>query len=586
MMHRVTLTGRGDFGEWREAARALLSAGVAPRDVEWRIAGDEGELFGEEVVAVDRAVGEPPSALPDISPTRGGIGRRHDFAHISTSASPDLSDGRCGELLLISPLVGEMSATLTEGGCDGSARATAEMADGGPPLCPAGHLPHMGGDRDAALSPSFHDHPQHRQIRVPPAFIPLAEAVICHADPTRFALLYRLLFRLQGERQLLQVAADADVVAAERMAKSVRRDCHKMTAFVRFKEMPLAEGEVGRRRFVAWFEPDHFIIARAAPFFQRRFTDMDWLILSPKGAASWDGRDLRTSDQPATKPDLTDQTDDLWRIYYASIFNPARLKVKMMMTEMPKKYWKNLPEAELIPGLIARAEAQVIDMAARQASEPQAFHHRLKEAAANAPVPEGPAAGTIAALREEARFCTRCDLHCKATQTVFGMGPERADVMIVGEQPGDQEDLAGKPFVGPAGKVFNETLLTVGLDRQMFYVTNAVKHFKYEPRGKRRIHQKPNMGEVEQCRWWLTREIDLVQPKLIVAMGATAVFSLTGMKERLEDIRSRPIEMGDGRRLFVTVHPSYLLRIPDAGRRAEELARFTEDMRAVRGLAG
>ena len=420
---------------------------------------------------------------------------------------------------------------------------------------------------------------------VPPAFLKLAASVICHSDPTRFSLLYRMLFRMAHGRNFLGMATDPDVVAANRMSKSIGRDYHKMTAFVRFKEIPLPEGVAGRRRFVSWFEPDHFIIDRVAPFFQRRFNDMDWLIVTPRGSASWDGETLRTSDEPAEKPDLRDDTDDLWRTYYANIFNPARLKVKMMMSEMPKKYWKNLPEAELIPGMIASAEASVIEMGRKAASEPLAFHHRIQEAAARVPMPEGPTAGTIEALREEARRCTRCDLHCMATQTVFGEGPVNAKVMIVGEQPGDQEDLAGRPFVGPAGKVFNEAVSAAGIDRTQFYITNAVKHFKYEPRGKRRIHQKPNMGEVQQCRWWLVQELDLVQPKLVVAMGATALFSLTEMRHKLEDVRGRPIAMQNGRTLFVTVHPSYLLRIPDLGRKAEEVARFKEDIVAIGRLA-
>ncbi len=423
-----------------------------------------------------------------------------------------------------------------------------------------------------------------RPASVPAAFIRLAEAVVCHSDPTRFALLYRLLFRLSCGRHLLADASDRDVVAVNRMAKSVGRDYHKMTAFVRFKELPLAEGTVGRRRFIAWFEPDHFIVQRVAPFFQRRFTDMDWLIMTPKGSASWDGEELRTSDDPATRPNLRDDTDELWRTYYSSIFNPARLKVKMMTKEMPKKYWKNLPEAELIPGMIANAEASVIEMAQKQASEPLPFHHRIQDAAARVPAAPRPPAGTLAALREEARSCSRCDIHCRATQTVFGEGPVDAPVMFIGEQPGDQEDLAGRPFVGPAGKLFNDTLKEVGIDRLGLYVTNAVKHFKYEPRGKRRIHQKPNMGEVRQCRWWLTQEIELVKPKLLVAMGATALFALTDMRQKLEDVRSAPIAMEDGRTLFVTVHPSYLLRIPDEGLRQKELARFREDIAAVHRL--
>ncbi|MFT4001418.1 MAG: UdgX family uracil-DNA binding protein [Rhizobium sp.] len=441
-------------------------------------------------------------------------------------------------------------------------------------------------DATAAVFPNLRSSPTLTetdtiQVSVPLAFLRLAEAVVCHSNPGRFALLYRLLFRLKQERHLLDVKSDADVVAAHGMHKSVGRDYHKMTAFVRFKEMPLPAGTVGRRRFFSWFEPDHFIVARVAPFFQRRFNDMDWIIATPRGSASWDGETLRTSTQPAQKPDISDETEELWRTYYASIFNPARLKVKMMMTEMPKKYWRNLPEADLIPGLIAGAEAQGIDMGRRQASEPLPFHHRLQAAAAQVQARPVVETDTIESLRQEARHCSRCDLHCRATQTVFGEGPVDARLMIVGEQPGDQEDLEGRPFTGPAGRIFDEALSLAGLDRRMLYVTNAVKHFKYEPRGKRRIHRRPNMGEVQQCRWWLTREIHLVQPKVIVAMGATALFSLTDYKDRLEDLRGRSIVMEEGRTLFVTVHPSYLLRIPDEGRRAEELARFRDDIRRI-----
>ncbi|SIQ25247.1 DNA polymerase [Rhizobium sp. RU20A] len=428
-------------------------------------------------------------------------------------------------------------------------------------------------------------------VTVPGAFMPLAETVLCHSDPQGFALLYRLLVRLQSDRRLLQVASDADVVLAHRLAKAVRRDSHKMTAFVRFKEVSLPPETVGRRRFLAWFEPDHFIVARMAPFFRRRFADMDWVIVTPKGSASWDGERLSVSDLPAEKPDLDDATDDLWRTYYAAIFNPARLKVGMMQKEMPKKYWKNLPEAALIPDLIASAERRVIEMAARAPTAAPAFHARIRamEAAReqeDAAVLSGGAGGaaTLPALRAEAATCTRCPIHCGATQTVFGEGPERADVMFVGEQPGDEEDLAGRPFIGPAGKVLTAAMQEAGLDRSRIYMTNAVKHFKYEPRGKRRIHQRPTSGEVEICRWWLSREIDLVQPKLIVALGATALLSLTGETGRLGDLRGRPLPMAEGRTLFVTVHPAYLLRIPDAARKAEEQAAFAADLRMVRGL--
>lgn len=413
--------------------------------------------------------------------------------------------------------------------------------------------------------------------RVPPSFLELAEAVICHSDPARFELLYRMIARLQVERHLLSDAMDPDMAAARRLEKSVRRDAHKMTAFVRFREAPAPDGT--RRRFVAWFEPDHHVVGRTAPFFARRFADMDWMILTPKGSASLSGGELAVSEAPAEKPDLADPADELWLTYYRSIFNPARVKVKAMLAEMPRKYWANLPEAQLIPEMIRQAPARVAAMAEQAAREAPAFHARLQ---ARQPAPEPlPAAGTLAALREAARTCTRCPLHCQATQTVFGEGPERAPMMIVGEQPGDQEDLEGRPFVGPAGQLFDGVARQAGLDRSQVYVTNAVKHFKYELRGKRRIHQSPNSGEIEHCRWWLRQEVALVQPRLVVAMGRTAVAALTGKASKLGDLRGQIHPLEAGRAMLVTVHPSYLLRLPDAQARDRETFRFRDDLAAA-----
>ncbi|MET0748660.1 MAG: UdgX family uracil-DNA binding protein, partial [Rhizobium sp.] len=238
-----------------------------------------------------------------------------------------------------------------------------------------------------------------------------------------------------------------------------------------------------------------------------------------------------------------------------------------------------------IPGMIAGAEASVMAMARRAATIPLPFHQRLQAAAAaeRSEVSTAPE-GSIEALRQAARHCTRCELHCHATQTVFGEGPDDASVMVVGEQPGDQEDLAGRPFIGPAGKVFDQAIDEAGIDRSALYVTNAVKHFKYEPRGKRRIHQKPTMGEVRHCRWWLDGERALIRPKLTVALGATALFALTDSRQKLEDVRGRPLPLGDGQSLFVTVHPAYLLRIPDEVRKAEETARFRQEMTEIQSL--
>lgn len=410
---------------------------------------------------------------------------------------------------------------------------------------------------------------------VPPRFIELAEAAICHREAMRFGLLYRLLFRLQKDRDLIEVRSDPDISKLYRLASEVRRDSHKMKAFVRFRE--------DEARFAAWFEPDHYTLERTAPFFVRRFASMQWAILTPYRSAAWDGERLlfgegtRKKDAPRA-----DAMEEVWRTYFASIFNPARLKVQMMKSEMPVKYWRNLPEAELIPSLIRGAKRAEEEMVARAATEPPARHMRAE--ARKVEAEEAAEITSLADARAAVQDCRRCPLYEYATQAVFGEGPQNAEVMFVGEQPGDQEDLAGKPFVGPAGKVFDNALDTVGIDRRRVYVTNAVKHFKFEPRGKKRIHSKPNAGEIAACRFWVNLEREFVRPKLVVALGATAAQSLLGKAVTLADLRGKKLELPDGGSLLVTVHPSYLLRLPDREKAAAELKRFEADLRAVKAF--
>jgi uracil-DNA glycosylase family protein len=188
----------------------------------------------------------------------------------------------------------------------------------------------------------------------------------------------------------------------------------------------------------------------------------------------------------------------------------------------------------------------------------------------------------IAQLRDEARTCTRCPLYKNATQTVFSEGPQTARLMFVGEQPGDREDIAGKPFVGPAGILFNRALEDAGISRQIVYVTNAVKHFKNEPRGKRRLHKRPNAGEVRACKWWLDRELATIRPDIVVALGATAAQSLAG--RAVSVLRERGAADFGGQPGYVTVHPSYLLRIPEADRKAAEYKKLVADLRRIRQL--
>ncbi|WP_246727905.1 UdgX family uracil-DNA binding protein [Chelativorans sp. Marseille-P2723] len=192
--------------------------------------------------------------------------------------------------------------------------------------------------------------------------------------------------------------------------------------------------------------------------------------------------------------------------------------------------------------------------------------------------------GTLQQVREDARVCTRCDLYRNATQTVFGEGESGARALFVGEQPGDQEDVAGRPFVGPAGRLFDKILEEVGIDRTKTYVTNAVKHFKFEPRGKRRIHSKPNAGEIRACRWWLDRELALIRPNIAVALGATAVRALVGKSMAITKVRGSIMESIEGVPVLITVHPSFLLRIPDEADRRRERERFAADMHKVKTL--
>lgn len=411
-------------------------------------------------------------------------------------------------------------------------------------------------------------------LRVPRAFVDLAGTVCWHVDPERFARLYALLWRLMGSPGLMTDRGDEGVKTLLEMEKSVRRDMHKMKAFLRFREIDAAGP---RRRFAAWFEPQHHIVEPLAPFFARRFGDMDWIIATPDRTVHFkDGQIALAPGQP--KPALPDDAaEQLWTTYFRNIFNPARLKVKAMQAEMPKKYWKNMPEAAAIPDMIARAEdrARQMQLAAPTLAPRRAgkITERLSMTATDTPSP-----GSLDALRHDAAVCTRCPLHQNATQVVVGEGPRNAPLMVVGEQPGDQEDLSGRPFVGPAGQLFDRLAEEAGLDRDKAFVTNAVKHFKFQPRGKRRIHQKPDAGEVQACRWWLEAERALVKPKLILAMGATAALSLTGKGDGIMKRRGTFEATEDGTPVLLTLHPSYLLRVPNAAAKAAAERDFRADL--------
>lgn len=195
------------------------------------------------------------------------------------------------------------------------------------------------------------------------------------------------------------------------------------------------------------------------------------------------------------------------------------------------------------------------------------------------PGAEGPAPRSLAEARRLAAACTRCDLYRNATQTVFGEGPISARLMLVGEQPGDKEDLAGRPFVGPAGIMLDRALEAAGIERNAVFLTNGVKHFKNEPRGRKRLHKRPDPGEIDICRWWLDLERKFVRPAVVVALGATALRSVTGRSATVSSLRGRASRLPDGATLIATIHPSYLLRMPDRSAAEVEFGRFVADLR-------
>ena len=415
--------------------------------------------------------------------------------------------------------------------------------------------------------------PKGGQVSVPRSFVSMAETAVWHSDPERFARLYAFLWRVKDAPHLMSDRGDADLAVLRGMEKNVRRCQHKMKAFVRFRE--IGDPNAPRRSFAAWFEPTHHTVEPTADFFVRRFSDMDWRILTPDVSAIFENGKL-TFQEGHAKPDLPeDAGEQLWITYFQNIFNPARLMVKAMQSEMPKKYWKNMPEAAFIPQMIAEAPARARAMAEAAPTLPPVRMDRVQaQLSAFSSAWDGPMEDLPTAIRA----CTRCPLHCHATQAVPGEGPNRADLMVVGEQPGDQEDLTGRPFVGPAGQMFDRVAAEAGLGREAAFVTNAVKHFKFTARGKRRIHQRPETPEIDQCRWWMNAEVAQVQPKLILAMGATAAQSLTGNGTGILKRRGT-IETGpEGIPVLITLHPSYLLRVPDPALREEATAQFRSDL--------
>jgi uracil-DNA glycosylase len=398
-------------------------------------------------------------------------------------------------------------------------------------------------------------------LALPARFAALCETVVMHDEPLRFARLYELAQLLHRRRTSWHDTLSPQRIALEHMAQAVRRELHKTKAFVRFRPVHDDEGLT----HVAWFEPAHHIVHAVAPFFVRRFAGMRWALLTPRGCAHWSGTAL-TFGPPAERESApaADAGEALWLAYYRSIFNPARLKLAMMKREMPVRFWSNLPEAASI-GALAAAAGERTDRMVQDAAAPRT---RRRSAACDtqALATADPAAQAhdTAKLAAQARQCDRCEFAAHATQMVWGEGARGAALMLVGEQPGDREDLEGRPFVGPAGRLLREAIASLGWPEAQLYFTNAVKHFKFEWRGKCRLHKTAAQREALACSEWLEAEIAQVGPRAIVALGATAARSLLGATVAVTEHAGQWLQRADGRPVLVLQHPAALLRAAPA----------------------
>jgi probable DNA metabolism protein len=443
--------------------------------------------------------------------------------------------------------------------------------------------PQMGGDLfssapppaqdDAAAVPPMPERAPRPAPHIPRALMDMLQSAACFRDPERWAFLYRVIWRWQLGEHDVQSPADEDGARLNAMVKAIRREEHDMHAYIRFRERP---EQAGPPRFVAWYEPRHDVLPQVAEHFVKRMGKVSWMIATPEASVLWDGQTLHnTGPLVKSSDDLEDTGEALWLTYYRSIFNPARLNTGVMRQHITSDRWKNLPEAKIVPHMISEAA-----MGARKVGQYEAVGQRK---------------GTVIPITAEAAQperqqpskldeCRRCELWEFATQAVPGEGPQKAKIMFVGEQPGDQEDLAGQPFVGPAGKLLDSVCAKAGVDRDTIYVTNAVKHFKWEPRGKRRLHKTPAQREIEACHYWLDKELEHVQPTVIVALGATALKSvLRTANVTLKNSLGKPLRH-EGRWVVTTYHPSYVLRVPSEEAKREAFNVMVDSLRLAHEL--
>ena len=408
---------------------------------------------------------------------------------------------------------------------------------------------------------------------VPRSLLEMLEKAACFRAPDRWAFLYRVLWRWQQGEHDVQSPADPDGSRLHGMVKAVRREEHDMHAYIRFRERPV---EAGAPRFVAWFEPSQDVLPQVAEHFIARMGKTSWMIATPEASVLWDGATLHNAGPlMSSAADLDDAGEALWLTYYRSIFNPARVNAQLMQSHIPSRFWKNLPEGAIVPMMVSQAE-----LGARKIGQVQTLGGKN---GATIPI----TADKAQPDREQPSKldeCRRCELWQYATQAVPGDGTQHAPIMIVGEQPGDQEDLAGKPFVGPAGKLLDRVFAQAHVERKGVYLTNAVKHFKWEPKGKRRIHKTPAQREVEACHYWLEKELAAVGPKVIVAMGTTALKSVLGQSSvTLKESLGKPL-WHEGRWVVTIYHPSYVLRVPDEAAKHEAFSSMVQGLKLAHEL--
>ena len=410
-------------------------------------------------------------------------------------------------------------------------------------------------------------------VRISRKLMEMLQTAACCRVPNRWAFLYLVMWRWQQGEQDVLSAADEDGAKLHGMVKAVRREEHDMHAYIRFRER---REEAGPPRFVAWFEPSHDVLPQVARHFAARMGRITWMIATPEASVMWDGATLHSTGPLMRGPeDIDDAGEALWLTYYRSIFNPARLNADLMHGHIPSRFWKNLPEGAVVPGMVSQAAT-----GARQVGQTRSVGERggtVIPIAADKAQPQRETPSTLDA-------CRRCELWKDATQAVGGIGPATARIMLVGEQPGDQEDLAGLPFVGPAGKLLDRAMSQADVERRDIYLTNAVKHFKWEPRGKRRMHKTPAQREVEACSHWLDSELAQVRPDVVVALGSTALKALTGNPHAtLKDVLGKPFMHG-GRWIVVIYHPSYVLRVPGEDLKAEAFEVMVDGLREAKRL--